>query len=200
MLAGTAWLLPARGSWLDEIFSGVTEGLAVGAGIYCLDNRCLDNYLGSMPARISSLEDHLGYWLRILSNAVSASFARRIEAHGVSVAQWVVLRLLHDCRGCTLASLSAALGTDKGAVSRMIDRLLKLGLVRREASAVSRRQVALSLTPRAMTLVPKLARAADENDHAFFGALDRRQRAEFSRLVKLLVAARVEGGAKPPLQ
>ena len=153
-----------------------------------------------MPNHISSLEDHLGYWLRLLSNAVSDSFARRLESRGVSVPQWVVLRLLFDREECSLGVLAGALDMDKGALSRMIDRLLKLGLVKREESAVSRRQVALSLTAKARALVPKLARAADENDRAFFGALSARQRTEFLHLIKLLVAARVGSNAKPPLQ
>ena len=114
-----------------------------------------------MSTKTSSLEDHLGYWLRMLSNEVSARFAEKLESHGVTVAQWVVLRILFDQKNATVVEVAAALDIDKGAVSRMIDRLLKLGLVRREESARSRREVALFLTPKAQSLVPKLAKAAD---------------------------------------
>ena len=50
----------------------------------------------SAPDSPSSLDRHLGYWLRAVSNAVSRGFAARVEAEGVSVAEWVFLRLLHD--------------------------------------------------------------------------------------------------------
>ena len=50
----------------------------------------------------SALEDHLGFWLRQLSNQVSASFARRLEKYDVSVPQWVMLRVLFDHDGTTL--------------------------------------------------------------------------------------------------
>ena len=38
---------------------------------------------------VSCLEEHLGYWLRLVSNNVSASFARRLEKLDVSVSEWV---------------------------------------------------------------------------------------------------------------
>lgn len=150
-----------------------------------------------MPNKTSSLEDHLGYWLRMLSNEVSASFARRLENHGVTVAQWVVLRILLDRKNATVVEVAAALDIDKGAVSRMIDRLLKLGLVRRQESLRSRREVSLSLTPKAETLVPKLARAADDNDREFFRILSPRQRADFLKTIRLLIASST--GTKPPI-
>ncbi|MEI9903207.1 MAG: hypothetical protein WDN06_03970 [Asticcacaulis sp.] len=44
----------------------------------------------------SHLEAHLGYWMRFVSNHVSQAFARKVEAHGVTVAEWVVLRELFE--------------------------------------------------------------------------------------------------------
>ena len=151
-----------------------------------------------MSTKTSSLEDHLGYWLRMLSNEVSARFAGKLESHGVTVAQWVVLRILFDQKNATVVEVAAALDIDKGAVSRMIDRLLKLGLVRREESPRSRREVALSLTPKAQLLVPKLAKAADENDREFFSVLNARQQTEFLKTIQLLIASRVGNKSKPP--
>ena len=75
-----------------------------------------------MSTKTSSLEDHLGYWLRMLSNEVSACFAAKLESHGVTVAQWVVLRILFDQKNATVVEVAATLDIDKGAVSRMIDR------------------------------------------------------------------------------
>ena len=44
----------------------------------------------------SALEAHLGYWLRFVSNHVSHAFKTKVEAQGVTVAEWVVLRWLFD--------------------------------------------------------------------------------------------------------
>ncbi len=147
----------------------------------------------------SSLEDHLGYWLRILSNEVSSSFARRLEAYGISVAQWVVLRLLFDRPACTLAELADALDMDKGALSRMVGRLVRLGLMKREVSPTSRRELSLILTKKAASLVPKLAAEADKNERVFFAVLTDAQRTAFLQTVKLLIASSTGAIAKPPL-
>jgi hypothetical protein len=40
----------------------------------------------------SSLESHLGYWLRYVSNHVSHAFALKLAALEVTAAEWVVLR------------------------------------------------------------------------------------------------------------
>ena len=62
-----------------------------------------------MSTKTSSLEDHLGYWLRLLSNEVSARFAGKLESYGVTVAQWVVLRILFDQKNATIVEVAAAL-------------------------------------------------------------------------------------------
>jgi DNA-binding MarR family transcriptional regulator len=152
-----------------------------------------------MPLPPSPLDAHLGYWLRVLSNEVSSAFAKRLENHAVSVAQWVVLRLLFDRKDCTLAELSDVMDMDKGALSRMIDRLVKLGMVRRECSEKSRREIALSLTKKAGSLIPVLAKEADKNDQSFFAVLTDRQRLSFLKTIKLLVASRTGKSPKPPL-
>src|ERR1035438_5835067 len=44
----------------------------------------------------SALEAHLGYWLRRVSNHVSGTFTRALQAQQVSVAEWVVLSQIHE--------------------------------------------------------------------------------------------------------
>jgi DNA-binding MarR family transcriptional regulator len=136
----------------------------------------------------SQLEDHLGYWLRCLSNFVHRGFAARLERHGVSVPQWVVLRSLLDREHTSLGELAQAVGVDNGALSRMIERLVQKGLVRRETDAESRRAVRLGLTEEGKKLVPLLAREADENDAEFFGVLDEAERRRLLETVRTLLS------------
>jgi DNA-binding MarR family transcriptional regulator len=136
----------------------------------------------------SRIEDHAGYWLRKLSNHVSSAFAGRVEAHGVSVANWVVLRILFDHDSLSLNALVSLVGVDQGALSRMVERLMARGLVIRKESPKNRREVAISLTTEGRKLVPKLAREADENDRAFFEQLPKRQQQEFRAILKTLLS------------
>jgi DNA-binding MarR family transcriptional regulator len=142
---------------------------------------------GMKDERPSRLEDHLGYWLRCLSNLVSDSFAGRLEAHGVSVPQWVVLRCLFDMEGAPLGDLARDVGVDNGALSRMVERLVQKGLVSREADPSDRRAVRLRLTDAGRKLVPVLAREADRNDAEFFCVIDADERARLLATVKALL-------------
>lgn len=139
-------------------------------------------------AKASELTNHLGYWLRKLSNAVSGAFAGRLEKHGVSVAQWVVLRTLHDHEALPLKEIVARVEVDQGALSRMVDRLMARGLVKREADVTDGRAVAISLTKAGRNLVPKLAAEADRNEEEFFASLTQRRRDEWLRMIKELLA------------
>ncbi len=136
----------------------------------------------------SPLEEHLGYWLRCLSNFVSHSFAERLEKQDVSVAQWVVLRTLYDCSGATLNDAAERVGVDKSTLSRMVERLVQRGLVDR-SEGHDRRSVELTLTAAGKKLVLQSAKLADENDEAFFHSLSPRQREEFLSTIKQLLTA-----------
>ncbi len=138
------------------------------------------------PREISGLDDHLGFWLRLVSNQVSDTFRKRLEAAGCSVTEWVAMRTLHDAPA-THAALVSALGMTKGAVSKVVVRLEARGLVARRPGD-DRRSQALSLTAKGRTLVPELARLADENDTAFFGPLTAAQRRALLRTLRELAA------------
>jgi len=136
----------------------------------------------------SNLEDHFGYWLRCLSNFVSHTFAERLANHGISVAQWVVLRTLYGNEGVTLNEAAKQVGVDKSTLSRMVERLVQKGWVNR-SEGPDRRSLGLMLTATGIKLVVQSAKLADENDHAFFQALSARQRKEFLSTIKQLLTA-----------
>src|SRR3569833_2852162 len=102
-----------------------------------------------MPAKksVSGLQDHLGYRLRTMSNAVSHSFARKVEKEGVTVAEWVFLRVLNDAEWVAPSRLAEHLGMTKRAISKLADLLLVKILVHREANLDDRRAHSLALTP-----------------------------------------------------
>lgn len=155
----------------------------------------LGNYIRGMTRtrktkRVSGLEDHLGFWLRFVSNEVSGRFRAHVEAAGVSVSEWVALRTLYDHDAMTARALIDALGMTKGAVSKVLDRLEQKGLARRTEDPDDRRAQRLALTASGRALVPRLAALADENDAHFFGHLDVETREDLARTLRALVEAR----------
>ncbi|AIL65438.1 HTH-type transcriptional regulator [Rickettsiales bacterium Ac37b] len=134
----------------------------------------------------SNLEGHLGYWLRCLSNFVSESFAKKLSMHNISVAQWVLLRILYDNSGITLNNISQLIGIDKSSASRMVERLVQRKLIHRTAGE-DRRSIGLTLTNTAEKLIPQLAKLADDNDKVFFKNLTSKQRKDFLLIIKQLL-------------
>jgi DNA-binding MarR family transcriptional regulator len=136
---------------------------------------------------VSPLEAHLGYWLRFVSNQVSHSFNLKLEARGVTVAEWVVLRELYEGEPLVPSALAEKIGMTRGAVSKLADRLVAKALVSRTTSDQDRRYQALALTAKGRAIVPTLAALADRNDAEFFGHLKAAERKEIERAMREIV-------------
>lgn len=138
----------------------------------------------------SDLRSHVGFWMRLVSNNVSYAFARKIDATGVTVAEWVVMREMYDSNGTTSPSTIAELtGLTRGAISKLVDRLLTKKLVTRKESKDDRRYQDIELTSSGLLLVPRLAKLADQNDDQFFSALSQEERQTLLTLLKKVAAA-----------
>ncbi len=138
-------------------------------------------------AAVSGLETHLGYWLRFVSNQVSASFAQRLAKCGVTVADWVALRELYDHPSLAPSELAEQLGMTRGAISKLVDRLAEKSLLTQKSGKGDRRYRELTLTATGRALVPKLAHLADENDALFFRHLKAAERAVIERVMRDIV-------------
>jgi DNA-binding MarR family transcriptional regulator len=143
-----------------------------------------------MSKPISPLEAHVGYWMRLVSNHVSHAFRLKLEEQGVTVAEWVVLRQLVEQGQIAPSALAQSLGLTRGAVSKLVERLVSKGLVTRDQSEADRRYQALELTSSGRRLVPRLAHLADENDAEYFGYLTDGQRQELIALLRSIAERR----------
>ncbi|MBP7669865.1 MAG: MarR family transcriptional regulator [Ferrovibrio sp.] len=144
----------------------------------------------------SGIEDHLGYWLRLVSNQVSQNFAARLAAEEVTVAEWVMLRALHGQPPLAPSRLAEAMGMTRGAITKLADRLIAKDLLLRQADPADGRAQTLQLTPRGTRLVPKLATHADRNDADFFGLLPAAEQKTLRRLLQQLATQhRISGMA-----
>ncbi|MBA2655228.1 MAG: MarR family transcriptional regulator [Gammaproteobacteria bacterium] len=123
--------------------------------------------------------------MRLVSNNVSHAFARRLESSGVTVAEWVILREMHSKEAVTSPGQIADLtGLTRGAVSKLIERLLQKSLVTRVEAIGDRRFQDIQLTNDAIILVPKLAALADQNDEEFFSILTKVEKNQLIAILK----------------
>lgn len=142
-----------------------------------------------MPStkQTSNLTDHLGYWLRAVSNHVSHAFARKLADRDTTVAEWVMMRSLYGKDATAPSRLAESMGMTRGAITKLADRLIGKSLVVREASPNDARAQTLALTARGRNLVPNLAQLADRNDEEFFEHLTQAERRELERVLRRLV-------------
>jgi DNA-binding MarR family transcriptional regulator len=143
-----------------------------------------------MTQPISDLTAHLGYWLRYVSNHVSQAFARKVEAHGVTLAEWVLMRQLLDIEALAPSRLADRMGMTRGAVSKLADRLIAKALLTRAADPQDGRAQTLALTRAGRAIVPELAALADANDAEFFDSLAPEDRAALLRILREIVEKR----------
>jgi DNA-binding MarR family transcriptional regulator len=143
----------------------------------------------AIPEPVSNLKSHLGFWMRFVSNHVSHAFAAKLLASGVSVAEWVVLREMYGRDDTSPSSIADFTGVTRGAVSKLVDRLVERKLVLRIDRTDDRRYQDIRLTASGNRLVPALGVLADSNDQEFFAALSKSERATLLAILKKLAQA-----------
>lgn len=104
--------------------------------------------------------------LRFLILAIQREGNRLLAAElrplGVTPSQAEVIRVLHDHGPLTLSALGGLLVCETGtSPSRLVDRLVALGMVQRDTDPDDRRYLALSLTADGTTLNGRIAAAED---------------------------------------
>jgi DNA-binding MarR family transcriptional regulator len=94
------------------------------------------------------LWDSVGYLIKRCSLLMSAKAEKAFESQPISFTQWIVLMNLRERQGPMSATeLSGVMGHDMGALTRLVDTLEGVGLVRRQRSLRDRRAIEIELTP-----------------------------------------------------
>jgi DNA-binding MarR family transcriptional regulator len=106
------------------------------------------------------IDDNLGYLVNRAARLMAQMFSRRLQRHGVALAQWAILLFLYAKDGQTQRQLSRVVAIEPPTVARTIDRMVRDGLVRREPHPHDGRATRIRLTPRALAIRDELAAAS----------------------------------------
>lgn len=98
---------------------------------------------------LESLEAHtsVGFLIKRCGILMTQFAERRFESEPLSFTQWMILMWLTQRPHASPTELSAHLGHDMGALTRVVDQLEHEALVRRERSELDRRAVQIAVTP-----------------------------------------------------
>lgn len=91
--------------------------------------------------------DELRYLILAAQREGSRLFAEQIRPLGLTPSQAEVLSVLYEAQPLSLIELGSRLVCETGSPSRLVDGLVKAGLVERIASSTDQRKVSLTLTP-----------------------------------------------------
>jgi DNA-binding MarR family transcriptional regulator len=101
------------------------------------------------PFSFDDYDNVIGFVVSQAGYRLSQALIKAIESVGSDLRprEFAVLNRLHEREELTQIELAELTYKDKPAITRMLDRLIERGLVRKVASAADRRAMVVSLTP-----------------------------------------------------
>jgi MarR family transcriptional regulator, lower aerobic nicotinate degradation pathway regulator len=143
------------------------------------------------------LDNLPGHHIRRLHQIAVAIFLQETEAHGLTPVQYGALQTVANAPGLDQRTLARTIGLDTSTIGGVVDRLEARGLLLRNASPGDRRVRLLTLTAAGRELlaaaVPSMLRAQER----MLEPLPKRERAEFLRMLRVLVTANNELSRAP---
>lgn len=128
--------------------------------------------------------------IRTLGNTVRtirARIDRALQSSGSRLGQYQVLRHLWDNDGLTPREIADRLDVEMPTVTRTVQRMVRDGLVARQAHPEDARSVRIYLTKRGQDLRPVLSAIIDrETEHALRG-LSAHERASLVRILEGII-------------
>jgi DNA-binding MarR family transcriptional regulator len=130
------------------------------------------------------------------SRALVGVAVRSIAASPVALTapQHRALVLVASGRADTVGTLQEHLGINQSNVSRLVERLVRRGVVERERSSEDARTVLLSVTPLGRQALDAVTRRRREEVAAVLAAMSERDRADAVRVMRAFDAAAQEDG------
>jgi DNA-binding MarR family transcriptional regulator len=113
----------------------------------------------------------LNFWLNLAAKRFSERFGHKLKPWKIIPSEWAALRELYRPGRLSPLDLARALGMTKGGTSKLIDRLVEKGLVKKEVGIYDRRFRTVQLTAEGEILVGHVACSEERAERQFFRSL-----------------------------
>ncbi len=119
----------------------------------------------------------LGYVINKAALMLKNELGRRFKPYDITVEQWRLLNRLWERDGLTQKELAEQIFKDQPNTTRILDKLQKKGIIRREASPDDRRAFIVNLTDEGRILRERLLPIASKTgEDVFMGVSGEEQR------------------------
>ena len=130
----------------------------------------------------------IGAYIGRARRTIVEAIDQELAPLGISHAQWIVLMLLGDGAASTAAELCKILIYDPGAMTRLLDRLEKKGVLRRVRTRGDRRTVRLELTAAGNKLYPRILETLVQIFNRLLRGFSKAEVRRLQRLLQRVVA------------
>jgi MarR family transcriptional regulator, organic hydroperoxide resistance regulator len=131
------------------------------------------------------LADYLPYLVNRVGTIIADQFGEEALApHGLSIAMWRVMAVLASAGQQRQIDLAELTSIDASTLSRLVTRLVQLGIVTRARSTRSNREVAIKLSAKGNTLVARLIPIARDYENAAIAGLPPQELAVLKRCLR----------------
>lgn len=136
-------------------------------------------------ARQLNLSDYLPYLINRFGVTLVLWFSEQaLSGHKLTIAMWRVLAVLADNDRLRLTDLSNLTSIEPSTVSRIVTRLVSLGLVRRTRRATNNREVSVELTSKGLTVTADLIPMARDLERVAISGISKRDLAIVKNALK----------------
>jgi DNA-binding MarR family transcriptional regulator len=152
---------------------------------YLLDQS--DTVMSHFDRNNFRLERSLGQYIHLLNLYKDKLLGSHPDMQDITVAQFKVLLLLSRVKTMKPSDLWQTLQVDSAAITRMLDRLEKKGLILRERSTTDRRQIDIRLSAQGKAVARRIPQIAADTLNQLTDCLSEKELTQFMHLlVKIL--------------
>ena len=130
----------------------------------------------------------IGRLLSRVKMAMHEALEQELAPFDITAAQYVILLNLATDEVDSASQLCKGVSYDPGAMTRMLDRLERKGLIRRVRSPTDRRKVILEMTAEGKAVYPKLTAKATEVLNRFMRGFAKSEAQELVKLLQRMLA------------
>ena len=152
--------------------------------------------MAKQPSKLD-LDDYLPYLVNRVGTIIAEQFgAQALAPHGLSVAMWRVMAALASAGRQRQIDLADLTSIDASTLSRLVSRLVRIGIVTRTRSASSNREVAVKLSAKGEALVARLIPMAQDYEIVASTGLSKQDLAVLKRCLRRVYENMKNNGAR----
>lgn len=146
---------------------------------------------------IGQFADRLGALMRKMAGTVYSAERHYLARGVITLPQLWVLREIAEKGSCPMLAIARNLAMKSSTVTGVMDRLVKLGLVKRYSSQSDRRSVLAEATPKGRRILEQIHAERRRTFIKVYGSLSSRERADYLAIIEKVMDQITAKNKKP---